>query len=478
MESVDMAMRSEDESPRDARSRARVGAALLAAAAWLAACGGEGPAATGSAEGTSASGSLTDATASADTSAGTEASATMSSSAGMTATTAADTSAGDSTDGTKFDLGVGPDVGPPACDRGGGKGGTDFSYIWVSNSAEGTISKINTETMEEEGRYHTRSDTAGSPSRTSVNLSGDVAVANRLGGITKVYARPEDCAESNGMAGLQTSTGKNDVLAWGVEECVAWHTPFAYSTQRPVAWAPGTLNEATCKYEDEMLWTAGGQNNVIDSLEVVRLNGDDGSVDALIPMPDVPIGYFGAYGGAVNAVGDFWFVIYDTYDVPATYLVRVDASDLTYDTVPVPSEICPYGFTVDRDGRPWIGSFCTASARYTPSTDTWDTFGALGYGIQQDQLGRMWLADYQLPGVREIDADTLALGMQIPLAASSPKGVSIDFTGKVWVVDMYQSAFRVDPETLQIDEYNQLNGPYTYSDMTGWGLNNVANPPG
>ena len=35
-----------------------------------------------------------------------------------------------------------------------------------------------------------------------------------------------------------------------------------------------------------------------------------------------------------------------------------------------------------------------------------------------------------------------------------------------------------DPDTMQIDEYNQLNGPYTYSDMTGWGLNNVANPPG
>jgi streptogramin lyase len=333
--------------------------------------------------------------------------------------------------------------------------------------------------MIEEGRYRTRMDNLGSPSRTSVNLSGDVAVANRLGGVTKLYALPGDCVESNGMPGIQTSTGKNDVLAWGVEECVAWHTPFAYSTQRPVAWAPGTLNRATCQYENEMLWTAGGQNNVADSLEVVRLNGEDGTIDATVQMPDVPIGYFGAYGGAVNQQGDFWFVVYDTYDVPETYMVRVDAADLSYEMVAVPPAICPYGFTVDSAGRPWIGSFCSQSARYTPGSDTWDLFNALGYGIQEDAEGRMWMADYSLPGVREIDSDTLALGVQIQIpGASSPKGISIDFAGKVWVVDMFQSAFRVDPDTQTWDVYNQLNGPYTYSDMTGWGLSNVTFPPG
>ncbi|MFO0632769.1 MAG: hypothetical protein U0168_07965 [Nannocystaceae bacterium] len=450
-----------------------------AIAAGVMACGGGGARGSGSASDESGDTLTTTVGTTASTSDGSgEGTGTAGTTASTTAsTTVADSSSGNATEGTKFDLGVGPDVGRPACGDGKG-GGVEFSYIWVCNSSEGTISKINTQTMEEEGRYYTRADHLGSPSRTSVNLSGDVAVANRLGGITKLYARAEDCVESNGMPGLQTSSGKNDVLAWGADECVAWHTPFAYSTQRPVAWAPGTLDESTCTYQNEKLWTAGGQNDVIDSLEVVRINGDDGSIDATIPMPDVPIGYFGAYGGAVNQAGDFWFVIYDTYNVPETYMVRVDAGDLSYELVAVPAEICPYGFTVDADGRPWIGSFCNSSARYTPGTGTWDLVGALGYGIQQDQMGRMWLADYQLPGVREIDAESLALGVAIPLAASSPKGVSIDFEGNVWVVDMFQSAFRIDPDTMTIDEYNQLNGPYTYSDMTGWGLNNVAFPPG
>ena len=48
-------------------------------------------------------------------------------------------------------------------------------------------------------------------------------------------------------------------------------------------------------YENLMI-----QNNVIDSLEVVRLNGDDGSVDQDIPIPEIGGGYFQGYGGAVS----------------------------------------------------------------------------------------------------------------------------------------------------------------------------------
>ena len=393
---------------------------------------------------------------------------------GTSSTTEAVSVTDSSATGPKFDLGVQPDAGEGCGGGGGGGGMADFSYIWIANSAEGTISKIDTQTLQEMGRYIVRPDSQGSPSRTSVNLSGDVAVANRIGGITKVYADPEDCQDSNGMPGIQTSTDPT-FLPWGVEECIAWYTPFNYTTQRPVAWTSGELDQATCTYKNQKLWTAGGQNNVANSLVVNRLNGDTGVVEDTIPMPDVPIGYFGAYGGAVNQDGDFWFVI---YDVVPSHLVRVDAVTLQYDKYVVPNGICPYGFTVDGKGRPWIGSFCQESVRFDPDTQEWAPFPVLGYGIQQDAMGRMWIADYQLPGVREIDSETLALGKAITLPSFSVKGVSIDFYGYVWVVDMSQSAFRVDPVSEQYQSYDGLVGPYTYSDMTGWGLSNVVFPPG
>ncbi|MEX1363720.1 MAG: hypothetical protein AB1Z98_11370, partial [Nannocystaceae bacterium] len=129
-------------------------------------------------------------------------------------TTEAPTATGTGSDDADSSGGGGPllDVGSPG---GGFDGcGCELAYIWVANSAEGTVSKINTSTMVEEGRYLTRPDGNGDPSRTSVNLAGDVAVANRFGGLVKFRADASTCVEHNGMPGIQTSSGPTDVLPW------------------------------------------------------------------------------------------------------------------------------------------------------------------------------------------------------------------------------------------------------------------------
>ncbi len=55
------------------------------------------------------------------------------------------------------------------------------SFIWIANTGEGTLSKVNTRNTEEVARYLTcsYSDRSCDPSRTSVNLHGDVVVSNR-----------------------------------------------------------------------------------------------------------------------------------------------------------------------------------------------------------------------------------------------------------------------------------------------------------
>ena len=69
---------------------------------------------------------------------------------------------------------------------------------------------------------------------------------------------------------------------------------------------------------------------------------------------------------------------------------------------------------------------------------------------------------------------------KVPVPVSqTPVGVSIDVEGFVWVVDQGGWAYKVDPETYQVVlQVTGLNQPYTYSDMTGAGLNLVVNPPG
>ena len=78
----------------------------------------------------------------------------------------------------------------------------------------------------------------------------------------------------------------------------------------------------------------------------------------------------------------------------------------------------------------------------------------------------------------EIDGNTLQVLSTTPVPTTGQsKGIGIDFFGYVWIVsDAGNTAVRMDPDTKQIQTYTGLNDPYSYSDMTGWGLKNVVLP--
>jgi hypothetical protein len=386
-------------------------------------------------------------------------------------------------DDVKFDMAALPDSGDMPC-QGMGMGGDDveFSFIWISNTGEGTLSKVNTQTLEEEGRYITRPDHAGRPSRTSVNLSGDVAVANRDGGVSKFLARTDACPEQNGMPDIQTSTGKADVKPWDVEECRAWHTEFVGPSlaNRPVAWTAGTFNQASCAWENQKLWTQTALLGTPGSMEIHRLNGETGEIEDTVPAPNVDLGAWGAYGGAVDFDDSFWFSTHGSSNPPT--LSRINYDDLVIETWPVPQGVAPYGMTFDSKGYAWVAGYAGGVARFTPDTETWDLVpNVTGLGMQADGEGRVWVGSYggMGTGVVAIDSETLEVLDFIAIPeASVTKGVSIDFYGYVWVVDMASSAYRVDPDTHIYQSYAGLNEAYTYSDMTGAGLKSVAFPQG
>jgi streptogramin lyase len=398
----------------------------------------------------------------------------------------------------KYDVGELPDAGGGQCGCGNELG---FSYVWIANSGNSTFSKLNATSMVEEGRYLTRADANGDPSRTSVALSGRrAAVANRRGGVTAVWAREEFCdPDTNGVQGLQTSTGKDDVLPWGEDDCIIWSTPFNYTSQRPIAWTAGDLDEETCEYQNERVWTSGcggGQGDAKAHL----LDGDTGQSVQDVDVTGLSCSGIGGYGGAIDRDRNFWISNKSTDST----LARIDGETFEVTTWQMP--VVAYGITVDHEGRVWVSASLAknsgllpqhqgqvSAARFDPESEEWvlaqEKIARGEGGIVEDAMGRMWIThwmghtDLPGPGFSWIDVDTLEMSDPIAFpsqeAGAYPDGISVDVDGMVWVISLGGSggAVRYDPETTLYDVYADLEWPYTYSDMTGWALQNATCSP-
>jgi hypothetical protein len=358
-------------------------------------------------------------------------------------------SAGDDSDGTKTDLGAQPDFGVP-CD-GGDHG---LEHIWIPNSQQGTISKIQVETLIERGRYWVRPDSAGDPSRTSVNLAGDVVVASRSGGLTKFYAHVEDCQESNGMPGIQTSVDEN-ILPWDQEECRAWYVPLSYFSQRPVAWTQGIYNDAACAFEEQQVWTSG--NNLQNgSVDVLIVDGDTGAGVGNALVSGLTADIYGVYGAAVDKDGNFWGT-----QRGEGQLVQVNRLSLEYKVWPTPAS--SYGMTVDANGYVWT---CAAAVgRFDPMTETWQLVGDAGDagGCMDDGHGTLYKSDPG--GIMAIDTETLSIKQTYKMP-QHVHGISVDPYGQVWGVSQGAEAYRLSPGDETFETFVGLVGAYPYSHMT------------
>ncbi len=320
--------------------------------------------------------------------------------------------------------------------------------IWVSNSTEGTVSKIDTRTREELGRYRTGETAYPSPSRTTVNLVGDMVVGNREeGSATKILAR--DCVDRNGD-GLHTSGGGDDVLAWGEDDCVAWKVdgiPAARGSAFEIR--PGLDGGVT-----EVVWVASYPFANGPVFEIDSFEGE---------MTGRQVDDVGGYGAALGPGGLLWVIGLGgcPTSIDTTTLERTDYG-------------CPpggggYGITVDARGRVWIGSNV---ARLDPETEEWEMplEDVWGGGIAVDLEGNAWVGEYG--AAYKIDGETME-ATAIPGAGGH--GWAVDFDGLVWSIDLVDSAHVVDPETLEVEDVTPpFVGPYTYSDMTGFQLQSVT----
>jgi hypothetical protein len=372
---------------------------------------------------------------------------------------------GDTDVDTDADSDADTDTGPDNID----------SYIWIANTAEGTLSKVNTRTLVEEARYITSPQGAtGDPSRTSVNLHGDMVVTNRSpasgsSSVTKFAANIDDCVDKNSNGVKDTSLKPSDIRPWGEDECMIWNQSIGGAMQvgaRATAW-DGEEDPDTGEGGHVYIGTLGTIPGM-DS-KVIKLNGDTGKVMSSKKIP------FGAYGGAMDGKGSFWIVDFMCTTTSAMGSCRIGKIDMATLATKAYTVKSGYGISVDAHGRVWTAGM-NAVSRFDPATNTKKSVNVLGFnrGIAVDGVGSVWVANTD-GDVVQIDESTVTKVKRFPVGMAEMVGVAVDYDGAVWAVSVGgNAAHKIDPVTYAVETVPIGEGPYTYSDMTGMQLRGVV----
>lgn len=367
-----------------------------------------------------------------------------------------------------------------------------FSYAWIANDGDATVSKFNTSTGVEEGRFRTGlvGVTANRPSRTAVDRHGDVYIANRAfgeqGSVTKIAGVLDDCVDRNADTVIQTSTGGDDVLSYDADECVLWTVPLSGNDAIPRSLA---IDTGDVDAPDGYPWIGTFNDREAGSTRTGRafkLSPVDGSVLVSVALPIQP------YGAITDDSQRVWFTAWGE-----NALVSVSTTDGSVGTA-VPKDEpfgCDqtYGIAVDDNGRIWTGGWsCECAYRYDPDDDSWTTIDLRGRGntrgVTPDGEGNVWIAHSTRPGaitrvpidlpgpVIATDATEL---VSLEGDADGTVGVGADFERHLWIVNRDSSTVtRMNLGDRTQVQYDTGLTPYTYSDFTGFQLSRTVTPEG
>ncbi|MBR57778.1 MAG: hypothetical protein CMH54_06940 [Myxococcales bacterium] len=369
----------------------------------------------------------------------------------------------------------------------------DTSYIWIANSGENTVSKLDTTDGCEVARYHTCPD----PSRTAVDLYGNGIITCRgNGGVMKIAAVASYCIDKNNDGLIQTTVDSNndcsvqaeEMLSISEDECVLWNVQPDSTT------GDGGLARAAGVDHENHIWVG-----YWSSKRLRRLEPTAGNVVHTIDLEERP------YGIAIDGDGIIWVASRDPHP---HRLAKVHPVDGRLNAWASPAGHM-YGVGIDPYGKVWVATGeGQGLARFDPLSETWMNWSWGGRGYTRGVVALMLTnPDGSLAGstvyaahntfncqgdsssrlVSVVDAASLEDLPAIDLGLyRGPVGVSIDRTGNLWTVNMCEngsqwegSASKVDTETGQvIGTYSVGNMPYTYSDMTGYVLGTITAPQG
>ena len=363
------------------------------------------------------------------------------------------------------------------------KTATALPFIWVPNQ-EGTVSKIDTETGDELGRYRISPPELGDtmPSRTTVDLEGNCWVGVRdAGTVVKIgLFEAGNWVDRNGNSVCDTSNDANgdgditgsEILDWGTDECVL-HEIFlkpGVETTR----IPGDTSSGSSDYDkdhestspralaidaDNNLWTAR-----YDPAKYFYVD-DTGAILRSVDI-ESHFGSDGPYGAVIDGNGILW-----TSGQGTNKLVRLNPSDDS--TSELQLGHFSYGMGLDDSNHLFVSGWTNQKLSridVTTGTKDWTKTGPYeARGVACTGDGDVWVASTSEGKVYRYDNDgnskaDISVG-------NGPTGVAVDSNGKVWSCNLYDSDVkRINPASNLVDLSKSVagsTGHYSYSDMTG-----------
>ena len=342
------------------------------------------------------------------------------------------------------------------------KTSTTLPFIWIPNSDEGSISKINTETGIELGRFRVGpANVYLDPSRTTVDLMGNCWVGNRQGGTAVKVGLSENgqCVDKNGNGKIETANG-GTALAWGEDECVL----FEVSVTTGTTYQPGK-NQGDYSNASYPRGVAIDANNNVwvstfNSQKLFKIDGATGKVTDTVSLAGHT-----SYGLVVDKQGKVWSSGF--YD---NHVLRYNPLDRTI--IKIPTRHMVYGIGIDKSNHLFAaGLSWNRVSRINTVTEQMEIDGISvaksPRSIAVTNDGDVWVTNYGYGSVTRLSSD---LQVKAVMQNSGElTGVAVDSNGKVWAVDYYNRLIRIDPGTNAAEKEVSIRGNhYSYSDMTGF----------
>lgn len=382
-------------------------------------------------------------------------------------------------------------------------------YLWVANHTSHTVSRVSTRTGREEGRYWV----GRNPSRTAVDLDGNVWIGGRDDGrLTKILWDTSACPDRDGDGVIRTSTARelgplNSAERPLDDECVAYsEVPTPEQTSiRGVAAGP-----------DGRVWfgyTAGGVRSIHadtfelgphvppDAVPVFRRDGSGAYRPALggDGEPSTTHGG-GVYGLVVDREG---FLYAST--MTRNTLTRFNTYSQRWDAVFLDTGCGNYGIAIDGSDRVWLGCTDGGVLMFDPSRRTTRRFrvpaavepvggtstpallgsdgeARYGFGVTglavEPATGDVWASFWQsgITGRLHLSGADLSDSTWTLIATSGGdlRGVGFDHEGFGWTHGTSSDrVWKIDPATNALVPGFEEGVPvgagshYTYSDFTG-----------